>query len=80
MLLVWQGLKRIARGCVPPPQVSLPVGVVSQNHPITADLSVSELFRQGQAEIPCPTLIVGGLGLVRGRRDVDFEAGHALLG
>jgi len=60
--------------------VSHAVGVISENHPILAHLSVSELFREGQAEVPGTTLIMGGLGLVRGRRDVDFEAGHALLG
>ena len=60
-------------------RVSLTVGVVSQDHAILADLSVSELLRQRQAQIPCPTLIMGALALVRGRGDVDFEAVHRLI-
>ena len=83
MLLVWQGLKRIARGCVPPPQVSPQEGggvaVVCDVVTIETDLSVTELFCQGQAEVISTTLITDGLGLVRGRRDDDFVAHCALV-
>lgn len=61
---------------VPLLRVSLTVGVVSQDHAILADLSVSELLGQGEAQIPCPTFIVGRFRLVRGRGDVDFVAVH----
>ena len=68
--------------CDPVPLVRVshtPVGVVSDDHPILADLSVSEILRQGEAEIPCPIEIRGALALVGGGGNVDSVAGHQRL-
>ena len=52
-----------------------PVGVVSDDDPVAADLRVSVLFRQGEAQVPC-TVGIGGLILPRGGRADNVVAGH----
>ncbi len=57
----------------PPCDSSVTVLVGTQDHAIPANLSVSELFGQVQAEVPRPALIRGALRLVRGGGDVDLK-------
>jgi hypothetical protein len=52
-----------------PPRVSHPVGILSDDDAILSDLSVSELFRQRQAQIPGTVLI--GRGVLPGSGGAD---------
>jgi hypothetical protein len=52
-----------------------PVGVVSDDDPVAADLRVSVLFRQGEAQVPRPVGI-GSLILPGGGRADHIVAGH----
>jgi len=67
------------KGVGTPPQVSHAVGVLPDDHAILADLSVSELFGQVQAQIPCPILITGGVLPGSGGAD-HVVAVHSLFG
>ncbi len=56
---------------------SAPVGVVSDDDPIAADLSVPVLLREVQAEVPCAVLIGGGVLPGSGGAD-HIVAGHSV--
>ena len=56
-----------------------PVGVVSDDDPVAADLRVSVLFRQGEAQVPRPVGI-GSLILPGGGRADHIVAGHLVSG
>jgi hypothetical protein len=45
-----------------PPEGSLPVPILTDDHPILADLGVSILLGQGEAEVPC-AVGIGGIVL-----------------
>jgi len=57
---------------------SLPVGVVPDDHPIAADLSVTVFLRQVQAEVPGAVGIGGGVLPGSGGAD-HVVAGHGRL-
>ena len=57
------------------PQLSHAVSVVSDDHPIAADLSVPVLFGEGEAEIPGAVLVGGGVLPGSGGAD-HVVAGH----
>ena len=63
-----------------PCDTSPTVLIGSENLTVQTDLSIPEVLRQGQAEVPCPTLIGDGLGLVGGRGDVDLVTHCGSLG
>jgi len=79
MLLVWQGLVPIARGCVPPPQVSPQEGgrvaVVCDDHAILADLTVTIFLTERVAEV-VGTILIGGSVLPGSRGADHVVAGH----
>jgi len=58
----------------PPVQEGGGVAVVSDHDAILADLSVTELLRQGEAEVPCPVGIGGSV--LPGSRGADHVKAH----
>jgi len=54
---------------------SAPVGVVSDDDPVAADLSVTVLLREVQAQVPCAVGIGGSVLPGSGGAD-DIVAGH----
>jgi hypothetical protein len=62
-------------GVNPPPEGSLPVPVLTDDHPILADLGVPVLLGQGEAEVPCPVGI-GGIVLPGSGGADHIKAGH----
>ena len=66
----WWTLPRLS----PPVQEGGGVAVVSDHDAVLADLSVSELFREGEAEVPCP-IGVGG-SVLPGSSGADHVKAH----
>ena len=66
----WWTLPRLS----PPVKEGGGVAVVSDHDAVLADLSVSELFREGVAEVPCP-IGVGG-SVLPGSSGADHVKAH----
>ena len=49
-------------GVNPPPEGSLPVPILTDDHAVVADLGVPVLLGQGEAEVPC-AVGIGGIVL-----------------
>ena len=62
-------------GVNPPPEGSLPVPILTDDHAVLADLGVPVLLGQGEAEVPCPVSI-GGIVLPGGGGADHIKAGH----
>jgi len=56
----------------------VPVGVVSDDDAVAADLSVTVVFAEGEAQVPC-AVGIGGRILPRGRGADHVVAGHERL-